>query len=332
MNKLLLSFVLFLFVTRIIFGQEIKKEDKENSFSVFIESPLFFSSLVEEHDIYTVNLEYLLNTKYKIYISFGYGRIFSVNNWPSSDMVLTTEFNKLIGGKNHFFEIGGGLSYLRPNIITNFRLGYRGVFWKRVLVRVGYTPGFLIFYGPNIIGPLDNMLSVSLGYRFGINISKQKWDNNVGWLSGLQLNWQPYFKSYKDISGFYGTVDLEFLLANFEKTTLNATVGFGYAMSGSYNGRFSYNAIPVSVSALYGKGKHFAETGIRLTWIPIGGNSDGNFFMLQPELGYRIHPGKHFMARIAYTPYWWLSDSKGKEYIEKSFVNSATIGIGWRFH
>lgn len=330
-NLFLTSLILFV-LPILVMGQETYNQKDESRFSVFAESPLFFSSFVDDYTIYTVNLEYVLSTKNKTYISFGYGRIFSANNWPSSDMVLTTEFNKLIGSKNHLFEIGGGLSYLSTNIMTNFRLGYRGVFWKRLLVRIAYTPGFLIFAGNDIIGPIDNILSVSLGYRFNIHISKEKWDKNVSWLASMQLNWQPFFKSYKAINGFYGTVNLEFLLAKFEKTTLNATAGFGYATSRSYNGRFSYNAIPVSVSAQYGKDKHFAETGIRLTLIPIGGNRDGNFYMLQPELGYRIHPGKHFMARIAYTPYWWLSYSEGKEHIEKSFVNSATIGVGWRFH
>ena len=77
---------------------------------------------------------------------------------------------------------------------------------------------------------------------------------------------------------------------------------------------------------------HFPETGIKSAWIPIGGISDGTFFTLQPELGYRFCPGKHFTARVAYTPYWWMSDNSGKEYVEQNFVHSATIGIGWRFH
>ncbi len=38
------------------------------------------------------------------------------------------------------------------------------------------------------------------------------------------------------------------------------------------------------------------------------------------------------MARVAYTPYWWLSDKKGREYVEKKFVNSVTVGVGVRFH
>jgi hypothetical protein len=125
---------------------------------------------------------------------------------------------------------------------------------------------------------------------------------------------------------------LEILIHKTEKLLLTSGLGFGYGNSYPDKGRFSYTSLPVGFAMLYGKKTHFAEAGIKVNWIPIGGNKDGTFFTLQPELGYRIHLWKHFIARVAYTPYWWLSDKKGRKYIEKKFVNSVTVGIGVRFH
>ncbi len=325
-----------------MYGQEKINEGKKKSYSIFLETPLYFGEWSKYMtNLGYVNFEYIGGNKACFRNSYSFGIAFIIIDFSSNDNlykpnfpVLNIQYNAVIGRTKHFFETGVGLRI--PDFTLNLRFGYRINILKRFLFRVAFIPS--INLNPNIYYedyPLFKIfpgVSFGFGYRFGIHIPKDKRDKVVSRLAGIQLDWHSFFKSYKDINGFYGTVNLEFLLAKFENITLNATAGLGYAVSNKYNANFSYNAIPVSVSALYGKKKHFAETGIRLTWIPIGGNSDGNFFMLQPELGYRIHPGRHFMARIAYTPYWWLSDKIGKEHIEKSFVNSATIGVGWRFH
>jgi hypothetical protein len=122
---------------------------------------------------------------------------------------------------------------------------------------------------------------------------------------------------------------LEFRLASFGKTSLNAMVGFGYVSYVSYSGSYMF---PIGLNVVYGNKRHFAEAGARLTWIPVNGDIEGDFFTLQPEIGYRINLGKRFLARLAYTPYWWLADKKGREHIVNSFVHSVSVGVGVRFH
>jgi len=58
---------------------------------------------------------------------FGIGRSILTNNWYYSDMAVKGEFNKLIGGKSQFFEVGAGLTY-GVHAYMMFRLGYCGVF------------------------------------------------------------------------------------------------------------------------------------------------------------------------------------------------------------
>jgi len=243
--------------------------------------------------------------------------------------IVNLQYTLMLGSGKNLFETG--LGFYIPYLL-NFNLGYRAYFGKRLLFRLSYTPYVFVFYESSIFKPVGNAFTASLGYRFGIGKPKEKRNKNVGRLSYIQLNWQPLFTNYKGVYGFYGTVNLEILIAKFEKATLFTSAGFGYATSKKYEVNFSYNSIPVSLNALYGKGKRFVEAGLRFTWMPIGGNNDGTFFTLQPEIGYRIHIGKRLFARLAYTPYWWLSNEEGRQYIERSFVNSATVGAGIRFH
>jgi hypothetical protein len=176
------------------------------------------------------------------------------------------------------------------------------------------------------------MLSLSIGYRFDIHIPKETWNTKFKRLYGLQFDFQPLFQNYKGGKGYNLNLFLEILIHKTEKLLLTSGLGFGYGNSYRHKGSFSYNSLPLGFTMLYGNKTHFAEAGIKAAWIPIGGNKDGTYFTLHPEIGYRIHLWKRFMARVAYTPYWWLADKKGREYIEKNFVNSVTIGIGVRFH
>ncbi|NOX45500.1 MAG: hypothetical protein GXO89_00800 [Chlorobi bacterium] len=157
------------------FGQDLDLGKlHQKPYGVYLETPLFLSSYVNDYNVYTVNLEYLLERKSKTSFSVGYGIMLSSNYWSYQSMVLTTGVNKLIGRKNHFFEVGVG--FFEDFIIhmLTFRLGYRAIFWKRLMVRAAYTPGLPVFYGEQLTGPVDRMLSVGIGYRFGIHIDREK--------------------------------------------------------------------------------------------------------------------------------------------------------------
>ena len=323
----------------LLFSQENKSKPFGNSFSVSVESPLFFKSWYEENgNVGFLNFELFDKRKENFANSYSLGLLLIANLYGEvyvpQQPIFYFQYAAVFGKKRHFFELGTGL--VVPEFLLNLRFGYRLNLGKRILFRAAYTPS--VYLEQHIDSEeypsytVFNGLSLSLGYRFGIKTSKEKWDNNWKWLSGMQLNFQPFFKNYKGYEGYYGEVDLELLLYTINDISIKGLTGFGYGSLKSDYERFAYNSIPFGVRLLVGRKNHFPEMGIKSAWIPIGGNSDGTFFTLQPELGYRFCPGKHFMARVAYTPYWWLSNNSGKEYVEQKFVHSATIGIGWRFH
>ena len=123
-----------------------------------------------------------------------------------------------------------GIGFYVPYLL-NFKIGYRAYIGKRLLFRLNYTPYVFVFYESSIFKPAGNAFTASLGYRFGLNIPKQKWDKNVSWLAGMQLNWQPLYRHYKDVAGNEMSVNLEFLLARSGNLRFKAKVGFGYSIS-----------------------------------------------------------------------------------------------------
>ena len=161
-------FILFLIFANFSYGQESKGKRMKSSYSVFAETPLFISLLGKDRIIIDANFEYLLHTRNKTSFIIGYGCIIWTKYWSCSAPVIKAEFNKLFGGKNQYFEIGAGLSSA-VGALANFRFGYRAVIWKRLLVRVAYTPFFYILSGEHWFSEVNNTVSVAIGYRFGKN-------------------------------------------------------------------------------------------------------------------------------------------------------------------
>jgi len=46
------------------------------------------------------------------------------------------------------------------------------------------------------------MLSLSIGYRFGIHIPEETWNTKFKRLYGLQFDFQPLFRNYKGGKGY----------------------------------------------------------------------------------------------------------------------------------
>ena len=336
MSKKLTLLILSLFLVRLVSGQETDSTGKKSYFSVSVESPFFYKDWWEySHNVLTVNIEYLKLRENKPGLSFvlGFGSIISKYEGVVyyQDPYIAGEMNFLFGKKNHYFEIGFGPGYA-TSVFFKGRFGYRLQLGKRLLFRIAYTPAVYLRMHidteehPDFTG--FNALSVGLGYRFGINTSKEKWNTNWRWLSGMQLNYQPFFKYLNGYSRYYGEVDLELLIYSVNKIKINGIIGFGYGDVTS----FAFISVPFGVELLYGRKNHFFETGMKVAWLPNENFDDGKFFTLQPELGYRFCPGKHFMVHVAYTPYWWQSDNNDNGNTEQKFAHSITIGIGWRFH
>jgi hypothetical protein len=243
--------------------------------------------------------------------------------------VLTAEIKKIFGKKTHFLETGLGFDF--STLYLMFRIGYRAELFDHLLLRVGYTPYLLIdetrFYSINRMS-FHNSFSVSIGYRFGGEKFQTNWDNNWDWLSALQFNVQPFFSHFAGYGGFYFTIGPEFKVFDTgENLAVKPWIAYAYGPVS-----YSLEGLSTGVRMVYGKKHHFAEAGMGTVWFPVNGQYSGNYFILQPEIGYRIRFWKRLMARIAYAPYWWLSDKKGKENVEKKFVNSVTVGVGYLLH
>jgi len=337
-EKLLIALAFVLFTSSFLFGQDTLNRKKNNSFSVNIESSMIMiigDYWVPQVTYGYLNFEFLQRRKENFANSYSLGLApvalfddyFSVAQHP----VFYLQYAAVFGKKRHFFEMGTGL--VVPTIILNLRLGYRLDLGKRFLFRAAYTPSVYLYKLTDEEGNIDftvfnNGLSLSLGYRFGIKGNKEKWNNNWGWLSTLQFNAQPFFNHFTGYKGFYFTIGPEFKIFDTgDKLAIKPWIAYAY---GPVN--YSLDGLSTGMRAVYGKGMHFIEAGIGSVWFPVRGYYSGNYFILQPEIGYRINIAKRLMARVAYTPYWWLSDKNGEEYIEKKFVNCITAGVGYRFH
>ncbi len=181
MNKKLLPFTLFLFIFSITYGQKINKDSKENSFSVFAESPLpYFSMGSYKYSVATLNLEYTFNRNSNRMTSLflGYGLTYNIT-------ISNVRFDAVSGGilwnfgeKWYRLEVGGGLSYFGFDMNINGRIGARLIPGNRILIRVAYTPYVFtgLFTSDSIIESFENFLSVSFGYRFGIHSKRKKED------------------------------------------------------------------------------------------------------------------------------------------------------------
>jgi hypothetical protein len=335
-TPLLIALIVLLGVSSLS-GQNSLKPKKNILCNVNIETQLFYKSWYEEKgDLFFVNFE-LLRKKEKNFtniFSIGFIPLRYYNNklhiQRNSYLLFKFQYTAVFGKKNHFFEMGAGLVVMQS--LLNLRVGYMLNLGKRFLFRVAYTPS--IYLGFHIDSELYstyesyNGLSLGIGYRFGIQTNKEKWDNNWGWLSTVQFNMQPFFSHFEGYSGFYFTIGPEFKVFN-TGDNLAVKPWIAYAYGPVY---YPLYGLSTGVRVTYGKGMHLLEAGIGTLWFPGDVIYKGNYFTLQPEIGYRIRFWKRLMARVDYTPYWWFSDKEGKENIKKDFLNGVTVGVGLRLH
>ncbi len=171
-KKILIIPTLLLFIFT-AYGQEPLKQKKERSFSVFIESPLFYKSWNEYSAyIFTGNFEYLIKQKEnrRLSLLIGFGVEYSAENYHFEDYFVHAEINKLFGKRNRFFEVGTGFGLAGLDPFLKMRLGYRCNVGRRLLFRIAYTPAVYLEPHsdteeyPYITG--FHALSLSFGYRF----------------------------------------------------------------------------------------------------------------------------------------------------------------------
>ena len=324
--------------TNIINGQETSKASNNNLYSVFVQSPFFYRDYPGNNDywIFTTNFEYLLyaGSDFPLSLSLGFGREFRFKDVGIYDLVITSEVNQLFGDGKHFFELGAGLGMASATFMMQFRLGYRLHLGKRLLFRAAYNP-YLYFdrseENPHYRG--SHNISVSLGYRFGYSETKreEKKDGLFGSaVHSLQLNSMPLFFNYQYKQGHMEYVSIELPLVQLDNLHFNIAAGVGVRSVRNLYWTDDGIVFLGGLNILYGGGNHYLETGVNFSGRDY--YREHNFYFAQPMAGYRLYFGKRFMARLLYSPYFWLSDKEGESLIEKKFVHNFTIGVGVRFY
>jgi hypothetical protein len=324
----LLIFFAFLFS----FGQETEKTSKENPFAAYLESPVFYGFKNGNFNswVVTANLEYLLKTSenYGISFSAGYGRDFRLSKYD--DDAFNFGINNIFGKKHHFIEVGGGIGIYSGDVYHSFRFGYRLHLFDRLMFRVAYTPYIRLWrHTDSFLFDRVNDITLSLGYRFGYGKNKSERKNDLEFgkiIHSVQLNSQPFFRNYDKKSGHLENLNLEILLLRLNRIRVLFEPGFGMAVIHRKDYSSEEIVIPVGINVLIGESHHFIEAGINFT-----GRFEYRYYLLEPKAGYRIYLWKHFTAHLLYSPYFWLSNKENRTYIKKDFVNSFTVGLGYKF-
>jgi len=323
-----------------LFCQNSEKLTKENPIAVYLDSPLFYRDWYNNSfsRIITANLEYLLKTSKSNRISFslGVGSEFSKEDYQNYDIVFFSEVSNLFGKRNHFFEVGLGPCYASGSLMIKTRLGYRMHLGNRFMFRLGYTP--YIWLRPHynyeeqseFVSHSD--LSVSLGYRFGykVQMAETKTDSIFNSLiHSIQLNYNPYYQSYKGWNGNEKSLQIEITLKR--SLHYNILLSAGISRTKQHFGALetSNYIFPLCLTMLYGNRGRYIETGIKLSG-PIKWRYS-SFYYLQPIVGYRQYFIKRIFAHLLYSPYFWLSNKEDRVYIAKDFVQNFTIGLGFKF-
>lgn len=96
--------------------------------------------------------------------------------------------------------------------------------------------------------------------------------------------------------------------------------------------------IPVETSLLIGKGAHYGEIGVGMAsyflkskqFIAEWNEDKIQEYWLSSRLGYRLQT-KHFILRVAYTPYWLLHGGRGYYRALDSFQSGPSLSVGYAF-
>jgi len=330
-----------LFISQFLFGQNSENLQKEHPLAVYLESPLFYRDWNGNSNsgIITANLEYLLKTSEinRVSFSLGAGREFLIKDYHHWDIVIFSEVSNVFGKRTHFFEAGLGPCYASGSLMIKMRLGYRLQLANRFLFRLGYTPYLWpkTHYNyedqPEIVSHSD--LSISLGYRFGLNYSKKQSQGDGLFkhvVHSVLLDFQPFYQNYDAAKGNLKSLKIEIILKEHNRVNFLFSAGIVRTLQHYNYGLKTHDFVfTISFTTLYGIKGRYIEAGINFTGPVKWRNISFNY--LQPNAGYRQYFFKRIYAHLLYSPYFWLSNKENRTYIKKDFMNSFTVGLGYKF-
>ncbi len=171
--RYILFFCLFAFAIGFSYSQDsgsgndfAKKNDK--GFSAYIDYPVFYKDFTS---LFLFNVEMALIKRDRLInpaFSIGFGMGFS--KYGVGPYAVPIEFKLLYGKSNNKIETGLGIMPIGADVAINARFGFRMYLFEHLLLRLAYTPYFIVPYGdreqdePYI--EIKSDLSIGIGYRF----------------------------------------------------------------------------------------------------------------------------------------------------------------------
>lgn len=153
-NKFLILYAFFVTTTP-VFNQDINYPNYDKSNSVFIKTgAMNWSSEFGLLSI-TANYERLIKAGKVGYVAFsiGAGPMIGINDYSGTYPIVQIGTNAILGKKNHFAELGVGLSMTNGNVLVDALIGYRLIVGQRIM----FVP--LCKY---------DIISNSMGFAFGL--------------------------------------------------------------------------------------------------------------------------------------------------------------------
>ncbi len=173
-QKNILLFILVVITTCSSFSQDSGfdkpvKEKNRKDFSVYIEYPVFFQHWGE---LINTNVEVLFINRDRFFnpaVSIGFG--LELSGYGLETYSIPFEFKFVMYDAKLQFETGFGLTIIDPDVAITSRFGFRTYLFRHLLVRLAYTPYFMVPYGDREYNEpyidIKSDVSIGVGYRFG---------------------------------------------------------------------------------------------------------------------------------------------------------------------
>ncbi|NOX45498.1 MAG: hypothetical protein GXO89_00790 [Chlorobi bacterium] len=171
--RYILFFYLFAFAIGFSYSQDsgsgndfATKSDK--GFSAYIDYPVLYKNFTS---LFLFNVEMALIKRDRLInpaFSIGFGMGFS--KYGVGPYAVPIEFKLHYGKSNNKIEAGFGIMPIGADVATNARFGFLTYLFRHLLLRLAYTPYFLVPYGDmeqdESYIDIKNDISIGIGYRF----------------------------------------------------------------------------------------------------------------------------------------------------------------------
>jgi hypothetical protein len=173
-QKNILLFILVVIATCSSFSQDSGfdkpvTEKNRKEFSVYLDTRLFnkdYNSLL----LFNVEMV-LIKKKHFVSPAFSAGFGIGFSEYGLGPYAVPIEFKLLFGKSDYKIETGIGIMPVGADVMITGRFGFRTYLFRHLLVRLAYTPYFMVPYGDREYNEpyidIKSDVSIGVGYRFG---------------------------------------------------------------------------------------------------------------------------------------------------------------------